>query len=110
MQKDVIYIDVDDDITAIIGKIKASKEKIVALVPPKRVGVLQSAVNLRLLDRMARNEKKTLVIITSNPALLGLTAAAKIPTAKNLQSRPEIADIPALKVDDDDDIINGEDL
>jgi len=49
MNKDVIYIDVEDDITAIIGKIKASSEKIVALVPPKRVGVLQSAVNLRLL-------------------------------------------------------------
>ena len=47
MNKDIIYIDVEDDITAIIGKIKASKEKIVALVPPKRIGVLQSAVNLR---------------------------------------------------------------
>ena len=27
MHKDVIYIDVEDDITAIIGKIKASKEQ-----------------------------------------------------------------------------------
>ena len=51
MNKDVIYIDVEDDITAIISKVKASKEKIVALVPPKRVGVLQSAVNLHLLSR-----------------------------------------------------------
>lgn len=107
MNKEVIYIDVDDDITAIIGKIKASKEKIVALVPPKRTGVLQSAVNLRLLDRMAKSEGKNLVVITGNAALLGLTAAAKIPTAKNLQSKPEVAEIPALKVDGDDDIIDG---
>lgn len=49
MNKDVLYIDVEDDITTIIGKVKASKSKIIALVPPKRVGVLQSAVNLRLL-------------------------------------------------------------
>lgn len=110
MNKDVIYIDVDDDITAIIGKVKASKERIIALVPPKRIGVLQSAVNLRLLDRMAKTGKKQLVIITNNQALIALTASAHIPTARNLQSKPEIAEIPALSVDDDDDIIDGADL
>ena len=88
MQKDVIYIDVEDDITAIIGKLKASKQKIVALVPPKRIGVLQSAVNLRLLARSAEQQDKRLVIITGNQALSGLAASAAIPVAKNLQSKP----------------------
>lgn len=110
MQKDVIYIDVDDDVTAIIGKIKKSKEKIVAIVPPKRAGALQSAVNLRLLDRMAKNAKKTLVLVTNNQALIALAANASIPVAKNLQSKPEIAEIPAVIVDDGDDIIDGSDL
>lgn len=110
MNKDVIYIDVDDDVTAIIGKIKKSKEKIVAIVPPKRAGTLQSAVNLRLLDRMAKAEKKNLVLVTNNHALIALAANAKIPVAKNLQSKPEIAEIPALSVDDDDDIIDGNQL
>jgi uncharacterized Zn ribbon protein len=110
MNKDVIYIDVDDDITAIIGKIKKAEEKIVALVPPKRAGALQSAVNLRLLDRMARAEKKQLVLITNNPALVALSASAKIPVAKNLQSKPEVAEVAALVVDDGDDIIDGADL
>lgn len=109
MQKDVIYIDVEDDITAIIDKVKKSKEKVVALVPPKRIGVLQSAVNLRLLSRTAGNANKHLVLITGNAALSGLAASAKIPVAKNLQSKPELAQIPALKVDDDD-VINGEEL
>jgi hypothetical protein len=110
MNKDVIYIDVEDDITAIIGKIKASKEKIVALVPPKRIGVLQSAVNLHLLVRMAKNADKQLVLVTNNQALIALSAAAAIPVAKNLQSKPEIAQIPALAMDDDDDIIDGSQL
>lgn len=110
MNKDVIYIDVDDDVTAIIGKIKKAKEKVVALVPPKRVGTLQSAVNLRLLDRMAKADKKHLVLITNNQALVALAANAKIPVAKNLQSKPEIAEVPAIIVDDGDDIINGADL
>jgi len=107
MNKDVIYIDVDDDVTAIIGKIKQAKEKIVAIVPPKRSGILQSAVNLRLIDRMARASKKTMVLITANPALVALASAANIPVAKNLQSKPEVATISALVVDDGDDIIDG---
>ncbi len=110
MNKDVIYIDVDDDITAIIGKLKASKEKVVALVPPKHDGVLQSAVNLRLLARAAKQSGKHLAIVTNNGALAGLAASASIPVAKTLQSQPELAEIPALKVDDEDDIIDGASL
>jgi hypothetical protein len=107
MNKDIIYIDVEDDITAIIGKIKKSKDKIVALVPPKRIGVLQSAVNLRLLARTAENNHKHLVLITNNQALTALSATAKIPVAKNLQSKPEIAEISALEIDEGDDVIDG---
>lgn len=107
MTKDVIYIDVEDDITTIIGNIKASKEKIIALVPPSRVGVLQSAVSMRLLQRTAEQNGKRLVLISNNHALASLAAAAKIPVAKNLQSKPELAEVPVLKVDDDE-VIDGE--
>jgi hypothetical protein len=110
MNKDVIYIDVEDDITAIIGKIKASSERIVALVPPKRIGILQSAVNLRLLARMADDSDKRLVIITNNKALIALSAMSKIPIARNLQSKPEIAEIAALEIDDGEDVIDGSQL
>ena len=110
MKKDVIYIDVDDDITTIVGKIKSAKERIVALVPPKRIGVLQSAVTMRLLTRAAGDVDKRLVLITGDSALAGLAAAARIPVAKNLQTKPEVAEVPALKVDGDDDIIDGREL
>ena len=110
MNKDVIYIDVEDDITAIIGKVKSAKQKIVALVPPKRVGVLQSAVNLRLITRAANNVDKRLVLITNNQALIALSAAAKIPTARNLQTKPELAEIPVLAIDDGEDVIDGANL
>lgn len=110
MNKDIIYIDVDDDITAIIGKIKAAQQKIVALVPPKRVGVLQSAVNMRLLARAATTSHKHLVLITSNQSLIALAANASIPVARTLQSKPEIPEIAALSVDDGEDVIDGEQL
>lgn len=108
MAKDVIYIDVEDDITTIVGKIKASNEKIIALVPPSRVGVLQSAVNMRLLQRTAEQSKKRVVLISNNQSLAMLAAAAKIPVARNLQSKPELLDIPVFKIDDD--VIEGDTL
>lgn len=106
MNKDVIYIDIEDDITAIIGKIKASHEKIVALVPPKRAGILQSAVNLQLLLRAATNNGKNLVLVTNNKALMALSAASMIPVAKNLQSKPEIIE-SELDNDEEEDVIDG---
>lgn len=110
MNKDVIYIDVEDDVTAIIGKVKDAKEKVVALVPPKRTGALQSAVNLRILLRTAKNSGKHLVLITNDQTLIPLAAGAGIPIAKNLQSKPEVPEIAALKIDDEDDIIDGSQL
>ena len=110
MQKDVIYIDTEDDITAIIGKVRASEHKIVALVPPKRIGAIQSAVNLKLVQRAADQAGKRLVLISNNAALTALAGSAKIPVAKNLQSKPEVAEIPAIDIDDGEDVIDGSDV
>lgn len=109
MQKDVIYIDTEDDITSIIGKVKASKSHIVALVPPKRIGAIQSAVNLKLVHRATSQADKRLVIITNNQALTALAASTGIPVAKNLQSKPEMPELSAVEIDDED-IIDGNEL
>lgn len=109
MNKDVIYIDIEDDITAIIGKVKSAGAKIVALVPPKRAGVLQSAVNLKLLQKAADTTDKRVVLITSDHSLTALAAGVKMPVAKNLQSRPEVPETEAPQTDDEE-IINGADL
>ncbi len=109
MKKDVIYIDIEDDITSIIEKVKDAKSSIVALVPPKRVGMLQSIVNLKLLNKAAKNAGKRVVLITNDTALTGLAAGVSIPVAKNLQSKPEIPEVAALNLDDED-VIEGENL
>ncbi len=112
MKKDIIYIDTEDDITSIIEKVKASNEKIIALVPPKRVGVLQSAVNLKLLQKSAAAADKRIVLITASKPLASLAAGVAIPVAKNLQSKPELATVKeAPEIDEnEEDVINGEDL
>src|ERR1700739_182626 len=93
--KDTIYIDIDDEITGIIDKLKASEGKIVAFVLPKRAGVFQSIVNMKLLKRAADSSKKNLVLITAEAGLLPLAGAAGIHVAKTLTSKPEIPIAPA---------------
>jgi len=92
--KDVIYIDVDDEITAIIDKVRASQSKIIALVLPKRATTLQSIVNMKLLKRSADTDKKHLVLITAELGLMPLAANVGFYVAKTLQSKPEIPELP----------------
>lgn len=92
--KDTVYVDVDDEITSVIDKVEGAKQKVVALVLPKRATVLQSVVNMRLLKRNAEKAGKSVVLITGEEALLPLAGAAGLHVAKNLQSKPGIPDAP----------------
>ncbi len=88
--KDVIYVDVDDEITGIIDKVSNSSSKIVALVLPKRATVFQSIVNMKLLKKRADAAKKQPVLITSESSLLPMAGSVGLYVAKTLQSKPEI--------------------
>ncbi len=92
--KDTIYIDVEDEITAIIDKLRHSDSKIVALVLPKRATTLQSIVNLKLLKRTAKTANKNLVLVTSDPTVLPLAGAVGLHVAKTAQSKPTIPAAP----------------
>ncbi|MCL1876729.1 baseplate J/gp47 family protein [Candidatus Saccharibacteria bacterium] len=108
--RDTIYIDADDDITSIIGKIKRSESSVVALVPPKRIGALQSVVNLKLLLRSAKAHRKTIAMITTDPALTSLATGLRIPIARNLTSQTEILESAMDDDDADADVIDGKDV
>jgi hypothetical protein len=92
--KDTIYVDIDDEITGIIDKVRGSSGKLVALVLPKRAGTFQSIVNMKLLKRAADESQKHLVLITSEAGLMPLAGAAGIHVAKTLNSKPEIPTAP----------------
>ncbi len=88
MNKDVIYIEPEDDITDVISRIKSSSQKIIALVPPKKLGIMRSAVNIKLIAKTAKSLDKAAVIITTDPSLIKLSAFSGLPVAKTLNSRP----------------------
>lgn len=104
MNKDVVYIEPEDDITDIISRIKSAKEKIVALVPPKKPGVMRSAVNIKLIAKTAKSVDKAVVIVSNDPGLVKIAAASGLPTAKTLNSRPVLPSEYREKEDEPEEI------
>lgn len=94
--KDTVYLDVDEEITNVIQKVQNSQKSIVALVLPKRAGVFQSIVNMKLLKRTADQNKKKVVLITSEAGLLPLAGAAGIHVAPTLSSKPVLPPSPTV--------------
>lgn len=111
MNKDVIYIEPEDDITDIIAKVKNAKTKIVALVPPKKAGVLRSVVNFKLIAKTALQHNKTVVLISTDENLVKFAQSVKMPVAKSLSSKPQLATDDEAEfgdADEESDIIEEE--
>ena len=110
MNKDVIYIEPEDDITDIITKIENSKEKIVALVPPKKAGVFRSVVNIKLISKVGKTAEKSVVLVTVDPSIVKLAAATRIPVTKNLQSAPAVPELDTeIEEMGEEEIVSGPD-
>lgn len=106
--KATIYVDVDDEITTLIDKMTQAKEKIVALVLPKRATMLQSIVNMKLLKRSADTANKKIVLITSEASILPIAGAVGLHVAKTLQTKPAVP--PAPDFDDKPEDADVEDV
>ena len=109
-KKETLYIEADEEITAVIDKMVNAKSKIVAIVLPKHATVFQSTVNMRLLQKAAKSAKKNIALITSDPSILAIAGAAGVHVAKTPTSKPVIPAVAtaagatvALKSSDDTD-------
>lgn len=61
-----IYIDIDEEITSIVERLRKSKSGEVIVVVPKRALLIQSIVNLKLLKKEAESAKKKLILVTQD--------------------------------------------
>lgn len=66
MSHQTFFIDIDEEITSIAERIRKAENKEVILVVPKRALLIQSIVNLKLLQKEAKNLKKKLSIVTQD--------------------------------------------
>jgi hypothetical protein len=60
------YIDIDEEITSVIDRLRKSRMKRLVFVIPQRALVLQSVVNLKLLKRQADRTKKQIMIVSQD--------------------------------------------
>jgi hypothetical protein len=61
-----LYIDIDEEITSIIDRMRKSEAREIIIVAPKNAMLLQSIVNLKLLKKESDRRKKQLLIITQD--------------------------------------------
>ncbi len=64
MERKILYLEIDEEITSVIDRLKKTNETEVHLVVPKEAALLQSIVNLKLLKKQADSLDKDIQIIT----------------------------------------------
>ncbi|MCL2038304.1 hypothetical protein FWG86_00100 [Candidatus Saccharibacteria bacterium] len=97
MGKEVIHVEVDEDIAGVIGRVKRADEKVVAVVAPKNLGALRSAMNLKLLRKAAKSADKVIAVISDNPAMVNLAGVAGVALAPNLETKPEVPEVGQME-------------
>ncbi|PIQ78019.1 hypothetical protein COV82_02120 [Candidatus Peregrinibacteria bacterium CG11_big_fil_rev_8_21_14_0_20_46_8] len=82
--ENVIYAEIDDEITNIFDRIKQLPSTNIAIVIPKRAQVLQSLINLKILKKKIHELKKTVVIVTADAQGMQLVTKAGLPCVEKL--------------------------
>ncbi|MFA6973381.1 MAG: hypothetical protein WC238_01400 [Parcubacteria group bacterium] len=78
------YIDIDEEITSIVERLRKAQSTEIIIVVPKRALLIQSIVNLKLLKKEADNLQKELVIVTQDKLGKLLIEKTGIPVEQKL--------------------------
>lgn len=79
------YIDADEEIISVIGRLRKVADTEICFVVPKRAIFLQSLVNLRLLEREAKKLGKKLSLVTQDEMGRALAEKVGIETKRSLE-------------------------
>lgn len=85
------YLEPDEEITSVIDRLKTINEREVAIVIPKRAGLLQSIINLKLLKQQGERQNKELSIITTDKTGRNLASAVGLTVYQKLPQGGEVA-------------------
>jgi len=102
------YIDIDEEITSIIERLRKTKAKEIIIVVPKRALLIQSIINLKLLKKESDKLRKEIIIVTQDKLgkLLvekaGIIAEQKLDEVEN-----EGSQLPEEEDESRDDSIDG---
>jgi hypothetical protein len=88
-----IYLEMDEEVTSVIDKIRRTEFTDVVLVVPKDASISQSVVNLKLIKRKADELNKNVSIVTQDKVARNLAAKIGIATAANSNDMPRVASV-----------------
>ncbi len=83
--KKVVYIEIDEEVTAIYDRIKRAKQKDIYLVVPRKAILFQSVVNMRILKSKLEKDNKRLHLVTTDRIGVHLAQQAGIPVYHNIE-------------------------
>lgn len=87
-----IYIEVSDEITTVIERMKAAEDAAISLVVPKGAVLLQSIVNLKLAKKAALDAGKDLTLVTTDK--IGRNLATQVGVTVVSKLGEEAAEVP----------------
>ncbi|KKP37024.1 MAG: hypothetical protein UR27_C0010G0046 [Candidatus Peregrinibacteria bacterium GW2011_GWA2_33_10] len=100
--KKILFVDIDDEITGLFDRIRNLKVENIYLVIPKRANILNSVVNLKILNRKLKDVNKNLFIITNDEQGVNLAMQADIPvyekSEEDLFNKDDANKSPHLKI------------
>lgn len=89
MERKIIYLEIDEEITSVIDRLKKTTETEVHLIVPKEAALLQSIVNLKLLKKQADSLGKEIQIITHDKVGRNLAEQVGIHSASKMGEKGE---------------------
>ncbi len=95
------YIDVDEEISSVIDRLKRSMAVDNYFVAPKRAIFLQSIVNLKLLKREADKMRKRVILVTQEEIVAAMASRSGIEVQKTIEGVEENLNVE-LKNEEDD--------
>jgi hypothetical protein len=109
MSHQTFYIDIDEEITSIVDRLRRTKAREVIIVVPKRAMLIQSIVNLKLLKKEADSLKKDLAIVTQDKLGKLLVEKTGIAVQQKLDETEGEEMIP-LEIDKGEDSVDIEEV
>ncbi len=76
VERKIIFIEIDDEITTIVSKVEKSKAEAVAIVFPERALIFESIINMKLLFEELKTLKKDVQVATRDKVGLNLLTRA----------------------------------
>ncbi len=66
LSRQIIYVEIDEDITSVFDRVKDIRKKEIWLVVPRKAVLFQSVVDLKLLKKKLSERRKKLIIVTTD--------------------------------------------